>query len=66
MQSRLPLGPGKFHVVVLVLIRLRTRKCDVKPANSTTERILGFVGNKTVMRKHLHQVIGAVVYFTSV
>ena len=62
----LPLYKSHHQIcLLLVRIRLRTRKCDVKPANSTTARILGFEGNKTVMRKHLHQVIGAVVYFTS-
>ena len=38
----------------IILIRLRTRNCDVKPANSTKARILGFEGNKTVMKKHLY------------
>jgi len=28
MQSRVPLGPGKFHVVVLVMLRIDT--CSLK------------------------------------
>lgn len=34
MQSRVPLGPGKFHVVVLVVLNGELTKYDVTKSNS--------------------------------
>ena len=43
MESRIPLGPGKFHVVVLVYLRISCSSCLA--ANSFRNR-LGFSQNE--------------------
>ena len=49
MQSRLPLGPGKFHVVVLVRIRISM--------HARSSSIGGLVSCKHVFRKGIHSEV---------